>query len=74
MRTGDVRAVLPRVRAPVLVVSRLQCPSHDPGHGRYLAEHLPDAVLVEYPDPNGPWYLGDTGRVLAEFTQFIRGT
>jgi DNA-binding SARP family transcriptional activator/pimeloyl-ACP methyl ester carboxylesterase len=73
MRTGDVRAALPRVRTPALVVSRLQCPSYDPGHGRYLAEHLPDAVLVEYPDPNGPWYLGDTGRVLAEFAQFIRG-
>ena len=74
MRTGDVRAVLPQVRAPALVVSRLQCPSHDPGHGRYLAEHLPDAVLVEYPDPNGPWYLGDTRRILAEFAQFTRGT
>ncbi len=71
MRRGDVRAALSRVVAPVLVVSRLRCASHDPGHARYLTEHLPDATLVEYPDPNGPWYLGDTGRVLAEFTRFI---
>jgi len=67
MLAGDVRAVLPLVTAPTLLVSRTGCASYDPGHGRYLAEHLPHARLVEYPDADGPWFLGDTARVLAEF-------
>lgn len=39
---------------------------------RHLAAHLPGARLVEYPDPDGPWFLGDTERVLAEFRSFAR--
>jgi pimeloyl-ACP methyl ester carboxylesterase len=69
----DVRAVLPRVAAPVLVLSRLGCAAYDPGHGRHLAEVLPRARLVEHPDPDGPWFLGDVGRVLAEFATFTSG-
>ena len=67
MLAGDVRGVLDRVVAPTLLISCTGCASYDPGHGRYLAERLPRARLVEYPDPNGPWFLGDVGRVLAEF-------
>ena len=67
---ADVRGLLARVTAPVLLLSRLDCPSYDPGHGRYLAAHLPDARLVEHPDPNGPWFLGDVGWVLDQFADF----
>jgi pimeloyl-ACP methyl ester carboxylesterase len=67
---ADVRHALPRVTAPVLLISRSACASHDPGHDAYLLAHLPDARLVTYPDPDGPWFLGDTGRVLAEFAAF----
>lgn len=69
---ADVRDVLPAVVAPVLLLSRLDCASHDPGHSRYLAEHLPDARLVEHPDPDGPWFLGDVAWVLARFAEFTR--
>ncbi len=71
MLAGDVRAVLPQVAATTLLISRTGCASYDPGHGRYLAEHLPHARLVEYPDADGPWFLGDTGRVLAEFARHV---
>jgi len=69
---GDVRALLPRVTAPVLLLSRLDCPSHDPAHGRWLAAHLPRATLREHPDPNGVWFLGDVDWVLAQFRAFAR--
>lgn len=45
--TSDLRAVLPRVRQPTMLIQ----PSHDiavpPGVARYLAERLPDATLRE---------------------------
>jgi hypothetical protein len=69
---GDVRALVPRVTAPVLLLSRVECPSHDPGHGRWLAAHLPRATLREHPDPNGVWFLGDVDRVLTQFAAFAR--
>jgi pimeloyl-ACP methyl ester carboxylesterase len=38
--------------------------------GRRLAEHLPCATLVEHPDPNGVWFLGDVDWVLTQFAAF----
>ncbi len=70
MIQADVRDVLHRVTSPVLVLSRLECASYDPGHGRYLAEHLPEASLVEHADPDGPWFLGDVHRILEQFEAF----
>jgi pimeloyl-ACP methyl ester carboxylesterase/DNA-binding SARP family transcriptional activator len=68
---GDVRELLPLITAPVLLLSRLDCPSHDPGHARYLAAHLPRARLVEHPDPNGVWFLGDVSWTLERFAAFV---
>ena len=55
----------------MLLLSRVDCPSHDPGHGRWLAAHLPRATLVEHPDPNGVWFLGDVDWVLTQFAAFV---
>jgi DNA-binding SARP family transcriptional activator len=71
---GDVRALTARVTAPVLLLSRVDCPSHDPGHGRWLAAHLPRATLREHPDPNGVWFLGDVDWVLSQFAVFVHPT
>lgn len=68
--TADVRPVLPLVRVPVLLLSRLGCASYDPGHARHLLAHLPDATLAEHTDPDGPWFLGDVGWVLDRFAAF----
>jgi pimeloyl-ACP methyl ester carboxylesterase len=68
--TADIREILSAVTTPVLVLGRLGCASYDPGHGRYLVEHLPDARLAEHPDPDGPWFLGDVSWVLAQFAAF----
>ncbi|MGH3615324.1 MAG: BTAD domain-containing putative transcriptional regulator [Pseudonocardia sp.] len=67
---ADVRHVLHHVAAPVLLLSRLDCASYDPGHGRYLSEHLPRAILAEHSDPDGPWFLGDVGWIIEQFAAF----
>jgi class 3 adenylate cyclase len=43
----DVREVLPLVQAPTLVVHQREDPWVPIEHGRYLAEHIPGATLLE---------------------------
>jgi class 3 adenylate cyclase len=50
----DVRAALPAVSAPTLVLSRSNDPLMPPPFGRYLAEHIDGARFVELP---GDWHL-----------------
>ena len=50
----DVRAALPAVSAPTLVVSRSADRLMRPEFGRYLAEHIEGARFVELP---GDWHL-----------------
>ena len=45
----DVRALLPTVSAPTLVLHNDANPFLPIGFGRYLAEHIPDARFVEVP-------------------------
>jgi len=68
----DVRGVLPTIRVPTLVLHR----SHDVlvavQQGRYLAEHIPGARLIEFSGrDHWPW-IGDSEPVLAEMTAFLR--
>ncbi|OBK73545.1 adenylate/guanylate cyclase domain-containing protein [Mycobacterium sp. 1164985.4] len=48
----DVRAVLPTVRVPTLVVQHVDDPFIPPAQGRYLAEHIEGAKYVELPGRN----------------------
>jgi len=50
----DVRAVLPTIRVPTLVVHHAENALIPPAKGRYIAEHTPDAKYVELPGRN--WY------------------
>ncbi len=50
----DVRAVLPTVRVPTLVLHHTDCVVVPPAKGRYIAEHIPGAKYVEVPGRN--WY------------------
>jgi hypothetical protein len=70
MREIDVRAVLPSVRAPALVIQRLGDRVSPRCHGRYLARHLPDARYVEQPGDHLLW-MGDTDALLAEIDDFL---
>jgi class 3 adenylate cyclase len=68
----DVREVLPLVKAPTLVIQNLGDLYVRSGHGRYLAEHLPDAKLLER-DSADHWPVPDPD-LLAAIEEFITGT
>jgi class 3 adenylate cyclase len=67
----DVCDVLPLIRVPTLVLQRTDVIRADVRAGRYLAEQIPGARLVEMPGRDiGPSF-GDPDRVLAELEAFL---
>ena len=68
----DVTRILPAIGVPTLVLHR----THDVvpvEYGRYLAEHVPGARLVELAgNDHMPW-IGDSDGVLEEVEQFLTG-
>jgi class 3 adenylate cyclase len=73
----DVRPLLPLVQAPTLVLHRRDFPLLPIEHGRYLAEHIPNARLVELPGSDGPltWEAPEvTLGHIEEFLTGVRGT
>jgi len=67
----DLRHLVPEVTAPSLVVVRRGCPAYDPGHGEFVAEHLPNVTVIRQHDVNEPWWIGDTNFILAAFEHFL---
>lgn len=67
----DVRAMLPLVGCPSLVVQRTDIAFLPPEHGRYLADHIPGARLVEVPGTDILWWTGDADAILDEIELFI---
>jgi class 3 adenylate cyclase len=70
----DVREVLPSISVPTLIVHRSDNRLVDVAHGRYLAEHIPDARYVEVDGPDYLWFVGDTDRILDEIEEFLTGS
>jgi class 3 adenylate cyclase len=68
----DVRRVLPLVRAPTLVVQNRDDAFVRAAHGRYLAEHLPNARLLER-DSADHWPLPDPD-LLGAIEEFVTGS
>ena len=69
----DVRDVVPSVHVPTLVLHRRHDRLVNVRNGRWLAEHLPNARLVELPgDDHIPWYE-DAERALGEVQEFLTG-
>ena len=68
----DVREVLPLVTSPTLVIQNLDDVYVRAGHGRYLAEHIADARLLER-DSADHWPVPEPD-LLAAIEEFITGT
>jgi class 3 adenylate cyclase len=69
----DIRAVLPAIRVPTLVLHRVGDLDVSIENGRYFAAHIPGARLVELPgDDHLPW-VGDQDRLLDEAEEFLTG-
>ncbi|MEY2590691.1 MAG: hypothetical protein QOJ67_2675 [Acidimicrobiaceae bacterium] len=69
----DVRSVLTMVQAPTLVLHRRDDPWIRVAHGRYLADHIPDARLEEVPGAEDLFFLGDTDVLFDEVEAFVTG-
>jgi class 3 adenylate cyclase len=69
---SDVRTMLERVQAPALIVHRRDNGYVRADHGRYLAEHLPNATYVELDGGDHlPWT--DDADVAGEVEEFLTG-
>jgi pimeloyl-ACP methyl ester carboxylesterase/DNA-binding SARP family transcriptional activator len=67
----DVRHQLLHVGAPTLVLQRREATWVRPENGRFVADHIPGAQLVELPGADDwPW-LGDADSVLAATEEFL---
>jgi class 3 adenylate cyclase len=70
----DVRDVVPSVHTPALILHRRHDRLVNVRNGRWLAEHMPNARLVELPgDDHSLWY-GDPELAFGEVQEFLTGT
>jgi class 3 adenylate cyclase len=73
-RDLDVRAVLPSIQAPTLVLQRVGDRITPVEQARYLAATIPRARLVEFPGEDHIPFLGDSDAVVDEVEEFVTGT
>jgi class 3 adenylate cyclase len=73
-RDLDVRAVLPSIQAPTLVLQRVGDLITPVAQARYLAATIPGARLVELPGNDHIPFLGDGAAVVDEVEEFMTGT
>jgi class 3 adenylate cyclase/alpha-beta hydrolase superfamily lysophospholipase len=69
----DVRRLLPLIQAPTLVLHRRDFQLLPIAHGRYLAEHIPGAKLVELPGADGPLMWETPELALDLIEEFLTG-
>jgi class 3 adenylate cyclase len=70
----DVRAILHTIQTPTLIVHRVDDAWIRVAHGRFLAEHIPGARLVELPGASDLLFTGDQSDLVAEAQEFLTGT
>jgi pimeloyl-ACP methyl ester carboxylesterase/class 3 adenylate cyclase len=66
----DVRAVLPQIRRPTLILQRRGDRIVVCGNGRYLADHVPDAVYLELPGADHVAPEGDADAIVDAIGRF----
>jgi class 3 adenylate cyclase len=69
----DVRAILGQVRVPTLVLHAAANSYIRASHGRYLADHIPDARFVELPDDGYILAALDPDPLVEEIEEFLTG-
>jgi len=70
----DIRAVLPSISVPTLVVHRAQDRFVDVRHSRYLAEHIPGARYVELAGDEVFSFGSGQDSLVDEVEEFLTGT
>jgi class 3 adenylate cyclase len=70
---SDVREVLPAIRVPTLVITHRESAFIPTVLGRYVADHIPGARLVELAGSENLLWAGDQARMAAELEEFLTG-
>ena len=72
-REIDIRAILPTIHVPTLVLHRTDDRAVVIEEGRYFADHIPGAKLVELEGIDHFWWVGDSDSILEEIQEFLTG-
>lgn len=67
----ELRDLCPAISAPTLVLHRRDDVLVPSAHGRYLAEHLPNARYVELEGHDHPPWIGPNDRLLEEIDRWL---
>jgi class 3 adenylate cyclase len=70
----DIRAILPTIRVPTLIVHRSGDTRVNVGAGRYFAAHIPGATYVELPGRDHVAWAGDTDAAIDSVERFLTGS
>ena len=73
MFRADARSLLPAIHVPTLVLHRTSYRFMPIAHGRYLAEHIAGAELIELPGADGPLYWEAADDSLDAIERFLTG-
>ncbi len=73
MFKADARSILPAIHVPTLVMHRTAYRFMPIEHGRYLADHIAGATLVELPGSDGPLYWEHADLALDVLERFLTG-
>jgi pimeloyl-ACP methyl ester carboxylesterase len=73
LRTIDVRPILPSVRVPTLVLHSRTDSLISVERGRELAQHLPSAKYIEYPDGGHFLPSGNVDAIVGDMKEFVTG-
>ncbi|HEY7438375.1 MAG TPA: adenylate/guanylate cyclase domain-containing protein [Acidimicrobiia bacterium] len=71
---ADIRAVLPMINAPTLILHRVDNEFVRLGNAQYLADNISGAKLVQLPGRDHLPFAGDTDGVLGEIEEFLTGS
>jgi class 3 adenylate cyclase len=69
----DVRDILPSIQVPTLLLHRSADRAIPAQSSRFMAEHIPDAKLVELEGEDHLWFLGDVDAIFDEVQEFLTG-
>src|SRR4029453_1020339 len=69
----DVRAVLPTIQAPTLVMHRTGDLDANVEEGRWIASRIPGATFVELPGDAHTLWAGNPDQVIDEIEEFLTG-
>jgi class 3 adenylate cyclase len=69
----DVRDVVPSVHTPALILHRTRDRLVNVRHGRWLAEHLPNARMIEFEGDDHGFYYQGTEEWLGALQEFLTG-